>query len=219
MEICYQDECGEVRTVNENWIRLSGLPEETYRTMRMHTLEPRQDVKGTLEAAIRSVADLVEGRMECPMVLLCSGPGMGKTHLAIAAGWMMLSRGKSVAFWPTVKLLDALKDGYEQSQKPRDYRNGRTYENIMTWLQHVQLLILDDIGMENRTGWSVEKLDQIVDHRYLYKLPTLLTSNDLDFSARIVSRCKEGAIVLMTGTDYRGRKDAKSVAKQPKNAS
>jgi DNA replication protein DnaC len=52
----------------------------------------------------------------------------------------------------------------------------------------------------------VGKLDQIVNYRYTYRLPTLITSNTLDLSPRIVSRCREGVVVILKGPDYRAQK-------------
>ena len=52
------------------------------------------------------------------------------------------------------------------------------------------LLVLDDFGTQNATGWAQEKLFQIVNYRYINKLSTVVTTNlALDeIEARIRSR-------------------------------
>jgi DNA replication protein DnaC len=37
------------------------------------------------------------------------------------------------------------------------------------------LLILDDLGVQNSTPWAKEKLDQLLNHRYIHELPTVIT--------------------------------------------
>jgi len=206
INMAFQDDTGEVRGVNPAWVRISGLPEENYKAQRLHTIQHRPNVSG-LEEAVRIVGALARGELEMPLVLLVGTSGLGKTHLSYAAGWMTLSRGKTVAFYSVPDLLDELKRGYEVSSLSPDQRgNERTYEAIMGWMQRVHLLILDDMGMEKKTDWSAEKLDQIVNYRYTYHKPTLITSNTLDLSPRIVSRCREGMVVVLKGPDYRASK-------------
>ena len=43
-------------------------------------------------------------------------------------------------------------------------------------VKNVPILVLDDIGAHNGTPWAEEKLFQVVNHRYLNGLPTVLTS-------------------------------------------
>ena len=208
--ICYQDETGHVRQIEPAKIRLARMPESTFYTHRLSMLNPRPELEG-LETAIKTVRQLVMDELPKPLALFYSAtPGLGKTHLAYAAGWMMLGAGKSVSFYKTADLLDELRGGYRISENYRaDQMAGGTlwtYEQIMRRVQTVHFLILDDIGLQKMTDWSVEKLDQIVDYRYDNNKATLLTANGLEFSQRIVSRCKEGALVRLKGTDYRGTK-------------
>jgi DNA replication protein DnaC len=191
-------------------VRATRLTESSYQTKRLYTLKARKDVVG-LDDAIKAVTAMVNGEMDMPLVLLVSTPGLGKTHLAQAAVWMMIDNYKTATFYKVVNLLDELKRGYEVSGKSWDQQGtDRTYEQIMSWLQRVGLLVLDDIGVEKMTDWSGEKIDQIIDNRYSNNLPLLLTSNTMELPPRIVSRCKEGRIVILKGTDYRGIKGVKN---------
>jgi DNA replication protein DnaC len=52
------------------------------------------------------------------------------------------------------------------------------------------LLILDDLGVQNSTPWAKEKLDQLLNHRYIHELPTVITMSIslLDLDERIRTR-------------------------------
>lgn len=205
--IVYQDDAGNMRELSPSLVHLSGLPEGTEKRHRIFQMILRPEVEG-LEKAIKAVTDVVDGRITKPVLIYSSSKGVGKTHLAHGAGWMMLNAGKTVAFYYVADLLDALKEGYNVSQNYRPEQLvgsvHRTYEQVMAWAQNVHLLILDDVGVQKLTDWSMEKLDQIVDYRYARNKPLIMTANSLDFSDRIVDRCKEGAIVRLKGPSYRG---------------
>jgi len=74
----------------------------------------------------------------------------------------------------------------------------------------VELLVLDDLGAEQRTPWANEKLFQLLHHRYNAMLPTVITSNRMALEGRdhrIVSRLHDRELVrqvIMQETqDYR----------------
>ena len=62
----------------------------------------------------------------------------------------------------------------------------------MDELKTVEVLIIDDIGMENASKWANDKVYEIINHRYNAKKKTIYTSNislkDMDYDDRIVSR-------------------------------
>jgi DNA replication protein DnaC len=69
-------------------------------------------------------------------------------------------------------------------------------------------LILDDFGTQNATEWAQEKLFQIINYRYINKLPLVVTTNlDLDqIEGRIRSRLEDPELVTkvhIQAPDYR----------------
>ncbi|MFN8375631.1 MAG: ATP-binding protein [Anaerolineae bacterium] len=67
---------------------------------------------------------------------------------------------------------------------------------------------MDDLGAENQSPWAQEKLFQLFNHRYTYRLPTVITTNvNLDnFEGRIRSRLLDGTSVhqiKIEAPDYR----------------
>ena len=57
-------------------------------------------------------------------------------------------------------------------------------------------LILDDLSLASGTAWSKEKLFQIIDRRYLGRLPTVLTSYHTieEMEPRLVTRLMDARV-------------------------
>jgi len=133
--------------------------------------------------------------------ILTGGTGSGKTHLAAAIAHEILSQGKEVLFTVVPDLLDHLRSTFSPS-------SSITYDKRFDAIREISLLILDDLGTEYTTPWALEKLYQIINHRYNYQLPTVITTNCLpeELDQRIVSRMfdyKVAQSFLLTAPDYR----------------
>ena len=75
---------------------------------------------------------------------------------------------------------------------------------------NVDLLVLDDLGAGKATGWAVEKLEIIIDYRYINGLPLVVTANiPIDnFSFRIASRLRRfeaGKIIVIDAPEFSRR--------------
>ena len=133
-------------------------------------------------------------------LILHGGFGCGKTHLAAAIANQVINAGVPTMFLTVPDLLDWLRNSYSIEDTSFESR----FEEIRT----IQLLILDDLGTENATAWVREKIFQIINHRYLNRLPTVITTNlDLQrIEERISSRLQDTDLVLkvlMNAPDYR----------------
>jgi DNA replication protein DnaC len=134
-------------------------------------------------------------------LLLEGNYGSGKTHLAAAIGNTRLARGDVVIFITTPDLLDYLRSTYSPS-------SDADYDETFDRIRNVSLLILDDLGAENPSSWALEKLFQLLNHRYTHRLPTVITTNaNLDrLDPRIRSRLLDESLVQrgkISAPDYR----------------
>jgi len=133
-------------------------------------------------------------------LLFEGGYGCGKTHLAAAIANYAVSMGIPTLFITVPDLLDNLRFAYGDPET--------TFEARFEEVRNAALLVLDDFGTQNATGWAQEKLFQIMNYRYINKLPTVITTNlTLDeIESRIRSRLQDEEFVKhvrITAPDYR----------------
>jgi DNA replication protein DnaC len=91
-----------------------------------------------------------------------------------------------------------------------DPAHGVAYDDRFNAIRGAFLLVLDDLGTENTTPWAREKLYQIFNHRYVERLPTIVTSNQdhRHVDERILSRLLDTHLtrdVPINAEDYRRR--------------
>lgn len=187
-------------------VSLSRMPPHTHYTHRFTMWDDSSGISEGLDAAMA----FVRGEIAPPFLLLYGLAGLGKTHLALAIGWSYLAQLKSVVYYQVESLLDALREGYriKQALAPGEFHPD-SYDAVMNYAKRVSLLILDDLGVEKGTEWAVAKLDEIIDYRYINRLPIVVTANTLELPERILDRMREGRIVRLRGQSYRGRKREK----------
>ena len=133
-------------------------------------------------------------------LLLTGGYGCGKTHLAAAVANFVVAFGVPTLFLTVPDLLDWLRYSYDSTET--------SFESRFEEIRNVRLLVLDDLGTQNATPWAEEKLYQIINHRYMLKLPTIITTNlDLiELDGRVRSRLQDSDLVTsvkIAAPDYR----------------
>lgn len=140
--------------------------------------------------------------------------GTGKTHLAVAIALKLINQGVPVICKTSIDLLADIKQSYE-------YDSTVNEEEVLTAYKTADLLIIDDLGKERATEWSVPILYRIINDRYENMLPTIITTNyntdsliekltvsgDRETAEAIISRFKGSAsCVTMAWEDYRRKK-------------
>jgi DNA replication protein DnaC len=133
-------------------------------------------------------------------LLLQGGYGCGKTHLAAAIANFAVEMGVPTLFLTVPDLLDMLRFSYDSEDT--------TFESRFNEIRNASLLVLDDFGTQNATGWAQEKLFQIINYRYINKLPLVITTNLSldDIEARFRSRLSDRELVTdvrINAPDYR----------------
>ena len=122
--------------------------------------------------------------------LFLVGPcGCGKTHLAAAIANQCLENGLSVFFTTAPDLLDTLRAALIVPER---------YTKLYTWVREVELLVLDDLGAQQPSAWSNEKLLQLLEYRTILQLPTIITAVPKEFQEldeRLRSRLTDSHLV------------------------
>lgn len=140
-------------------------------------------------------------------IIFSGAPGVGKTHLAAAIMNYKLSHGTECIFCTVPELLSDIKNTFNK---------GNETSELMELIKEVDLLILDDLGVEKATDWVAEQLFVILNARLVRNKQTVITTNYQKPSElieklgggitgqRIVSRIREMCQwVNMAGNDYR----------------
>ena len=134
-------------------------------------------------------------------VVITGSTGSGKTHLSVAVAQTFVDAGREVVFANVAELMDRLRR--HSLTDPED--------TTMQELQDAELLVLDDMGMERMTPFADEKLYLIINYRYEWATPTVITTNlqleqMFDRRPQITSRLldfRRTMHIEISGQDYR----------------
>ncbi len=178
---------------------LDVVADKTFETFELHPVHYTPEQIALLRecySRAREYAEMPEG-----WLLFQGNYGSGKTHLAIAIANYRLQLGDDVIFMTTPDLLDHLRATYGPSAEV-------AYDELFERVRNAALLVLDDLGTESPTPWAQEKLFQLLNHRYLHRLPTVLTINldEAHLDPRLRSRLGDRGLVRrveMDLPDYR----------------
>jgi len=102
-------------------------------------------------------------------LVLTGSSSCGKTHLAAAIANERVGQGEPAFFISTPDLLDRLRATFSPSSEI-------PYDEFFERVRNSPLLVLDDLGAQSSTPWAKEKLDQLLNYRFISELPTVVVT-------------------------------------------
>jgi len=160
---------------------------------------PREEAESLQRAfdAARAFAEKPRG-----WLVLSGSYASGKTHLAAAIANYRDDLGQPYFFVKVPDLLDHLRASFAPN-------SATSFDRRFEEVSSAPLLILDDLGAQASTPWAREKLFQLLDHRYLAELPTVITTGSYaeEIDPRLVSRMQDARFcdkIAITAPPYRG---------------
>ncbi len=119
-------------------------------------------------------------------IIMFGHTGLGKTHLSLAIAGVVLDKGYNVYYDSAQNIMDRLESEHFKKAKYDESINEKLYES--------DLLIIDDLGAEFSTQFTVAALNNIINTRLNSGLPTIistnLTLNEIEdrYTQRVASR-------------------------------
>ncbi|EPI8420551.1 ATP-binding protein, partial [Shigella flexneri] len=152
-----QKRCEEINRLNRQLrvekILRSGI-QPLHRKCSFANYRAQNDGQRHALSQAKSIADeLMTG---CTNFVFSGKPGTGKNHLAAAIGNRLMAKGRSVIIVTVSDVMSVLHESYD---------NGKSGEKFLQELCGVDLLVLDEIGMQRDTKNEQVVLNQIVDRR------------------------------------------------------
>ncbi len=138
-----------------------------------------------------------------PSLFMHGATGLGKTHLSLAIANEVINKGYGVIYGSSPNLFGQLEKEHFSRQNP----NERTFEQEVL---ESDLLIIDDLGVEFSSQFTVSCIYNIINSRMLSGKPTIISTNltpeELEdkYTQRITSRIIGSFISLkFIGRDIR----------------
>ncbi|NMF26093.1 ATP-binding protein [Olsenella umbonata] len=118
------------------------------------------------EARCAAYADALPG--SGPNGLFIHGPvGTGKTHNAAAVAIAATDRGLRTVFTSAIAIFSSIRETFD---------GGGSSKRALERYSSCEMLVLDDLGKESSSRWSLMTLFAIVNARYEGMRPTVVTS-------------------------------------------
>lgn len=139
-------------------------------------------------------------------LIMTGRPGTGKTHLACAIANQLVGAGSSVLFITVSKMIRKIRETYRRD-------SAHTEQQIIDSLRDVDLLIIDEVGIQRGTESEEHLLFEVLNERNAVFGPTIILSNltveeiKAYVGERALDRLREGGgkLVVFDWDSYRGR--------------
>lgn len=147
-------------------------------------VSPRRRMAEMLEFCMDYAADFSRSS---PSLFLYGETGLGKTHLSLSIAEEVINKGYGVIYGSAQNLISRIEDEHF-GRRNIDTAPSESY------LIECDLLILDDLGAEFSTQFTVSVIYNIINSRLLSGLPTIISSNlslpelEARYTSRITSR-------------------------------
>lgn len=158
-------------TVNELQERSGLAARERGRTFESFIETPENSK--ALKTAKRYVERIIDGTIkdiDKKSLFLFGSYGTGKTYLATAIANAVIDGEKRTLYTRFGEMCRDVQRAFDKGAKESD-------GDIMRKYKKCGLLIIDDLGKERFTDWSLALLFEIIDARYRDMRPTVITSN------------------------------------------
>lgn len=180
----------------DNRLDQAGIP-LLLRNRSFESYEADTDAKQNALNKFVSFIENFKAHCKTGTVLVAMGRvGTGKSHLAIACGNEIIRRGGTALYISTARLFTKIRGTWAKSSEMSE-------EQMLKHLELIDLMILDEVGLQRGTEDEQRTLHEILEARRLNCRPTIILTN-LDGAAlkgylgeRFVDRLSESGVSVM----------------------
>lgn len=189
----------------EHMLAISGIPRR-FAEATLANYAPQTERAEKVLDACRRYVDTWKERSERGSSLILSGNvGTGKTHLACAIAHALIHKhGIRTKYLTVMQTMQRIRATYAQGAE-------ETEQEILEKIAALDLLVLDEVGVQTGSNHEHSMLFEIINRRYADVLPTIVISNlgakelAAAIGERLVDRLRENGAVLTFGWgSYRG---------------
>lgn len=146
-------------------LRSSSLIDDRLRKARLATFQQTKDNQKVFNVAKQYIEQFEKMYENRQGIIFWGEVGTGKSYTAACIANELLENRVPVVMTSFVKILQNIQGNQEEEKV------------IMARLNDARLLIIDDLGTERNTDYSLEKVYNIIDSRYRVGKPLILTTN------------------------------------------
>lgn len=179
------------RETVDRLLRSSGI-RGRYLEKSLDNFTPTAENERAFKAVLKYVQKFPEFKKSGKGLYLTGPFGVGKTHLATGIARALIEQEYRVICKPSVTMLADIRATYDNTGDRSEY------ELLHDYLQ-ADLLIIDDLGKELITDWSLSILYTILNMRYEDCRPLIITTNysDTELIGRLSRRGDEKTAASM----------------------
>lgn len=175
--------------------------------VRLDDLTPRNDKQAEALGAMISMREAIKTGGKCGNLILIGSVGTGKTMLTSGLVCDLLIEKKSPALSRVIDIIREMKDTWRKDSDQTELQLIAEYVNL-------DLLIIDEIGVQFGSDTEKMFIFDIIDGRYNKMKPTILISNlPMDgikecIGERCIDRLREdgGKVIAFDFDSQRGRR-------------
>lgn len=185
-------------------LNFAGIPMR-FRGKTLNNYLADTDAKIEALATAKSIVEnWTEHRKAGTAVVFSGNPGTGKSHLAIAILQVVMETGTGM-YLNVLDLVRMVRDTWR--------RTGQSESDMLNTLGGLDLLVIDEVGVQYGTDGEQVILFDVLNRRYLDFRPTILLTNlkskefEEFIGARAFDRLREGGIwQRFAWESFRGKK-------------
>lgn len=154
----------------ERRLQRAGIPHR-FRSRTLESFEVANDGQRKVLAIADDFVTNFEAHYASGTMVVFSGPpGTGKSHLAIGIALALMEGGRTAFYSNTLDAIRLIRDTWRKGSE-------RSELDVLEMLGSIDLLILDEVGMQFGTDGEQIQVFDIINRRYQDSMPTILLTN------------------------------------------